>query len=84
MFVLRGLTAAGKTYENSEAIRKAVNFYLSIQNEQGGWGESLESCPSMVINLSKLMLFKLYFRKGVMLILLTNRNTCLLKATEQI
>ncbi|KAK4370296.1 hypothetical protein RND71_009771 [Anisodus tanguticus] len=46
-FVLAGLAAAGKTYENCEAVRKAVNFYLSTQNEEGGWGESLESCPSM-------------------------------------
>lgn len=47
-FVLGGLAAAGKTYENSEAVRKGVNFFLSTQNEEGGWGESLESCPSMV------------------------------------
>ncbi|XP_057764021.1 dammarenediol II synthase-like [Salvia miltiorrhiza] len=46
-FVLGGLVAAGKTYENSETVRKAVNFYLTTQNEEGGWGESLESCPSM-------------------------------------
>ncbi|KAL8479843.1 hypothetical protein ACS0TY_026695 [Phlomoides rotata] len=46
-FALGGLVAAGKTYENSEAVRKGVNFLLSIQNEEGGWGESLESCPSM-------------------------------------
>ncbi|KAL1555852.1 beta-amyrin synthase [Salvia divinorum] len=46
-FVLGGLAAAGKTYENSEAVRKAVDFYLATQNEEGGWGESLESCPSM-------------------------------------
>ncbi|XP_060196035.1 dammarenediol II synthase-like isoform X2 [Lycium barbarum] len=45
--VLVGLAAAGKTYENSEAVRKAVNFYLSTQNEEGGWGESLKSCPTM-------------------------------------
>ncbi|CAA3015858.1 dammarenediol II synthase-like [Olea europaea subsp. europaea] len=47
-FVLGGLSAAGKTYENSEAVRKGVNFLLSTQNEEGGWGECLESCPSMV------------------------------------
>ncbi|XP_051128400.1 dammarenediol II synthase-like isoform X3 [Andrographis paniculata] len=46
-FVLGGLAATGKTYENSEAVRKGVNFILSTQNEEGGWGESLESCPSM-------------------------------------
>ncbi|KAK6124101.1 hypothetical protein DH2020_042186 [Rehmannia glutinosa] len=36
-----------KTHENSEAVRKGVDFFLSTQNEEGGWGESLESCPSM-------------------------------------
>ncbi|KAL8480058.1 hypothetical protein ACS0TY_026840 [Phlomoides rotata] len=46
-FALRGLVAAGKTYENSKAVRKGVNFLLSTQNEEGGWGESLESCPTM-------------------------------------
>ncbi|KAL8468497.1 hypothetical protein ACS0TY_031635 [Phlomoides rotata] len=46
-FVLGGLAAAGKTYENCEAVRKGVNFFLSTQNEQGGWGEALESCPKM-------------------------------------
>lgn len=46
-FVLGGLAAAGKTYENSKSLRKSVNFFLSTQNEEGGWGESLESCPSM-------------------------------------
>ncbi|KAK6150030.1 hypothetical protein DH2020_017555 [Rehmannia glutinosa] len=46
-FALGGLASAGKTYENSEAVRKGVNFFLSTQNEEGGWGESLESCPGM-------------------------------------
>ncbi|KAI8563353.1 hypothetical protein RHMOL_Rhmol03G0105500 [Rhododendron molle] len=46
-FVLGGLAWVGKTYNNSEAVRRAVGFLLSTQNEEGGWGESLESCPSM-------------------------------------
>ncbi|GFZ03209.1 lupeol synthase 1 [Actinidia rufa] len=46
-FVLGGLASVGKTYKNSESVRRAVKFLLSSQNEEGGWGESLESCPSM-------------------------------------
>ncbi|KAF4348831.1 hypothetical protein F8388_016103, partial [Cannabis sativa] len=38
---------AGKTYNNSESIRKGVKFLLRIQNEDGGWGESYLSCPNM-------------------------------------
>ncbi|KAI3824565.1 hypothetical protein L1987_06028 [Smallanthus sonchifolius] len=33
-----------KTYNNSEAVHKGVNFLLSKQNEEGGWGESTNSC----------------------------------------
>ncbi|XP_058203406.1 dammarenediol II synthase-like [Rhododendron vialii] len=46
-FALGGLTAAGSTYKNSQSVRRGVQFLLSIQNEEGGWGESHESCPSM-------------------------------------
>ncbi|KAF5944751.1 hypothetical protein HYC85_018828 [Camellia sinensis] len=41
------LVKAVKTYNNSQAVRRGIEFLLSIQNEEGGWGESLESCPSM-------------------------------------
>ncbi|XP_047309248.1 dammarenediol II synthase-like isoform X2 [Impatiens glandulifera] len=46
-FVLSGLNGCRKTYENCKAIRNGVDFLLSIQNEEGGWGESRKSCPSM-------------------------------------
>ncbi|XP_010435607.1 PREDICTED: seco-amyrin synthase-like isoform X3 [Camelina sativa] len=44
LFALRGLVAAGNTYNNCEAIRKAVRFLLDTQNTEGGWGESYISC----------------------------------------
>ncbi|XP_031402856.1 beta-amyrin synthase-like [Punica granatum] len=44
-FALGGLEAVGKTYNNCEAIRKAVEFLLQTQFEDGGWGESYLSCP---------------------------------------
>ncbi|KAL7590855.1 hypothetical protein Lser_V15G33497 [Lactuca serriola] len=47
-FALGGLEAAGKTYNNCEAIRKGAKFLLSIQNKEGGWGESYKSCTSEV------------------------------------
>lgn len=47
-FSLGGLESAGKTYNDCEAVRKGAKFLLSIQNEEGGWGESYKSCPSEV------------------------------------
>ncbi|KAK2988491.1 hypothetical protein RJ640_007424 [Escallonia rubra] len=47
-FCLAGLVGAGKTYNNSQAVRNSVNFFLSTQNEEGGWGESIQSCPSEI------------------------------------
>ncbi|CAI0409972.1 unnamed protein product [Linum tenue] len=44
-FALGGLAAAGKTYGNSAAVRRGVEFLLRIQREDGGWGESYLSCP---------------------------------------
>lgn len=49
-FALRGLAAAGKTYTNCVTIRKAVKFLLSIQTEDGGWGESYLSGAKNVCN----------------------------------
>uniref|UniRef100_A0A0A9D5D8 Squalene cyclase C-terminal domain-containing protein n=1 Tax=Arundo donax TaxID=35708 RepID=A0A0A9D5D8_ARUDO len=39
-FAVKGLVAAGRTYENSSSIRKACSFLLSKQQRTGGWGET--------------------------------------------
>ncbi|XAR63728.1 Beta-amyrin synthase [Bertholletia excelsa] len=44
-FALGGFNAAGKTYNNCAAVRKGVQFLLSTQRENGGWGESYLSSP---------------------------------------
>ncbi|KAI8571528.1 hypothetical protein RHMOL_Rhmol01G0126800 [Rhododendron molle] len=42
-FALGGLAAAGKTYSNCAAVRKGVQFLLSVQRQS--WGESYLSSP---------------------------------------
>jgi len=40
MFSVESLALAGETYENSEHVKKACEFVLGKQMEDGGWGES--------------------------------------------
>ncbi|KAI7752719.1 hypothetical protein M8C21_019626, partial [Ambrosia artemisiifolia] len=47
-FGIKGLVAAGKTYETSYCIRKACAFLLSKQLPSGGWGESYTSCTQKI------------------------------------
>ncbi|KAJ0744793.1 putative cycloartenol synthase [Helianthus annuus] len=47
-FGIKGLVAAGKTYETSHCIRKACAFLLSKQLPSGGWGESYTSCTQKI------------------------------------
>lgn len=47
-FGIKGLVAAGMSYESSASIRKACNFLLSKQLPSGGWGESYLSCQNKV------------------------------------
>ena len=50
-FGVKGLIAAGKTLENSPAIRKACGFLLSKELPSGGWGESYLSSQDQVNSL---------------------------------
>ncbi|KAL9227139.1 hypothetical protein vseg_002871 [Gypsophila vaccaria] len=47
-FAVEALTACGKNYQNSLALRKACDFLLSKQLSDGGWGESYLSCADKV------------------------------------
>ncbi|CAG8479812.1 1314_t:CDS:2 [Acaulospora colombiana] len=43
MFALQGLSSVGENYENSKYVKKACDFLISKQCEDGGWGESYKS-----------------------------------------
>ncbi|KAK6147502.1 hypothetical protein DH2020_018414 [Rehmannia glutinosa] len=47
-FGVKGLVAAGRSFSNCSAIRKACDFLLSKQLPCGGWGESYLSCQNKV------------------------------------
>ncbi|KAK8615214.1 hypothetical protein V6N13_068994 [Hibiscus sabdariffa] len=47
-FGVKGLVAAGKSYNNSPSIQRACSFLLSKQLPSGGWGESYLSCQNKV------------------------------------
>ncbi|EEC68014.1 hypothetical protein OsI_35817 [Oryza sativa Indica Group] len=68
-FAIRGLIAAGRNYENSQAIRNGCKFLLSKQLSAGGWGEHYSSSEIEVyvdtgsphaVNTSLAMLTLLY------------------------
>ena len=46
MFALESLASVGESYHNSARVRKACEFFLSKQMDDGGWGESYKSCES--------------------------------------
>lgn len=46
MFALESLASVGESYSNSARVRKACEFFLSKQMDDGGWGESYRSCET--------------------------------------
>jgi lanosterol synthase len=44
MFALEALGLVGENYENSPAVRRACDYLVSKQREDGGWGESYKVC----------------------------------------
>ncbi len=48
MFALGALACAGESYDNSERVRRACQFFLDRRMEDGGWGESYKSCETGV------------------------------------
>lgn len=44
MFALESLACVGQTYNNSERVRRACQFFIERQKEDGGWGETYKSC----------------------------------------
>jgi achilleol B synthase len=54
-FAVKGLVAAGRTYDNSHSIRKACSFLLSNQQNTGGWGESYISSDIEVTFLTDFL-----------------------------
>ncbi|KAI0044521.1 terpene synthase [Auriscalpium vulgare] len=48
MFALESLALVGETYTTSESARRACEFLLSKQRDDGGWGESYKTCETGV------------------------------------
>ncbi|KAI5786471.1 terpenoid cyclases/protein prenyltransferase alpha-alpha toroid [Peziza echinospora] len=48
MFALESLEILGESYENSDSVKRGVEFLLSKQMDDGGWGESFQSSVTAV------------------------------------
>jgi hypothetical protein len=61
MFALESLAIAGETHENSAAVRRACDFLVSKQMEDGGWGETyMVSIPASTLLITYIRLLQLY------------------------
>ena len=45
-FAIESLASVGETFENSTRVRKACEFLISKQMQDGGWGESYKACET--------------------------------------
>jgi lanosterol synthase len=62
MFALESLAIAGETHENSAAVRRACDFLVSKQMEDGGWGETyMVSIPASTFLPSAPPFFSIHF-----------------------
>ena len=48
MFALESLASVGETHANSPRVKKACEFLLRKQRDDGGWGESYKGCETGV------------------------------------
>lgn len=46
MFAIESLSTAGETYANSERMKRACQFFIDRQMEDGGWSESYKTCET--------------------------------------
>lgn len=46
MFAVEALESVGKVYDNSDVVRRGLDFLISKQEPDGGWSESMKSCET--------------------------------------
>ena len=54
MFALEALGIAGETYANSDNVRRACDFLVGKQKEDGGWGETYMVSIALLHHLDSL------------------------------
>ncbi|KAM9916206.1 hypothetical protein OXX59_010164, partial [Metschnikowia pulcherrima] len=46
MFAVEALESVGKVYDNSEVVKKGLDFLVAKQESDGGWSESMKACET--------------------------------------